>query len=154
MTNGNASLTRAQRHWTYSLATTASSNTLTVTDANGKVVYSGTGETASGNHQFSWNGKDNNGNQLADGTYKLTVSAKASDGSAVTSQVASAGTVSQIDMTSGTPQLMVGDMEIGLGDIANVGKRRELNVLNHMAPRSGVFNRERQRTKFKPAQGS
>ena len=120
VTNGNASLSSGSAAWTYSLATTASSNTLTVTDANDKVVYSGNGATASGNHQFNWDGKDNNGNQLADGTYKLTVSAKASDGSAVTAQVASAGVVSEIDMTSGTPQLMVGGMKIGLGDIANV----------------------------------
>ena len=116
----------APRDWTYNLGTTATSNTLTVTDANGKVVYSGTGETSAGNHQFNWNGKDNNGNQLADGTYTLAVTAKASDGSAVTTQVASAGTVSEIDMTSGTPQLMIGNMEIGLGDIA-MSQRHELN---------------------------
>jgi flagellar basal-body rod modification protein FlgD len=120
VTNGNASLTKGAATWTYGLGTTASSNTLSVTDVNGKLVYSGNGETAAGTHQFSWNGKDNNGNQLADGTYTLAVTAKASDGSAVTTQVASAGVVSEIDMTTGTPQLMIGNMEIGLGDIANV----------------------------------
>ena len=36
------------------------------------------------------------------------------------SAVASAGMVSEIDMTSGTPQLVIGTMEVGLGDIANV----------------------------------
>jgi flagellar basal-body rod modification protein FlgD len=118
VTNGNASLNSGAATWTYNLDTTA--NTLTVSNANGKVVYSGNGETVSGSHQFNWNGKDNNGNQLADGTYKLTVSPKAPDGSTVTSHVASAGVVSEIDMTSGTPQLMIGNMKIGLGDIANV----------------------------------
>jgi flagellar basal-body rod modification protein FlgD len=120
VTNGNASLTNGAATWTYGLGTTASSTTLSVTDANGKLVYSGNGETATGNHQFSWNGKDNNGNQLADGTYTLAVNAKASDGSTVTAQIASAGVVSEIDMTKGAPQLMIGGMEIGLGDIANV----------------------------------
>jgi hypothetical protein len=28
--------------------------------------------------------------------------------------------VNEIDMSSGTPKLMIGGMEIGLGDIANV----------------------------------
>ena len=120
ITNGNAALSSGSATWTYSLGTTASSNTLTVTNANGKVVYAGNGETTSGNHQFVWNGKDNNGNQLADGTYKLTVGAKAPDGSGVTAAVASAGVVDEIDMTSGTPQLMIGNMKVGLGDIANV----------------------------------
>jgi flagellar basal-body rod modification protein FlgD len=121
ITNGNASLTNGAATWNYSLATTASSNTLTVADSTGKVVYSGNGETGSGVHQFNWNGQDNNGNQLDDGTYTLTVTAKASDGSGITTSVASAGVVSEIDMTSGTPQLLLnGGMEIGLGDIANV----------------------------------
>ena len=35
--------------------------------------------------------------------------------------------VSEIDMTGGTPQLVVGTMEIGLGDIANVANVSELN---------------------------
>ena len=37
---------------------------------------------------------------LADGTYKLSAASTASDGSAVTTSVASAGTVTQIDMSS------------------------------------------------------
>ncbi len=31
--------------------------------------------TTAGNNSFNWNGQDNNGNQLTDGTYKLTVTA-------------------------------------------------------------------------------
>ncbi len=120
VTNGNAALSGGSATWSYNLGAAAAANTLTVTNASGRVVYTGTGETASGNHQFAWNGKDNNGNQLADGTYTLTVTAKALDGSPVTSQVASAGVVSEIDMTSGTPQLLIGGMSVGLSDIAHV----------------------------------
>ena len=120
VTNGQGSLVSGQATWTYNLSTAAAANVLTVTDANGKVVYTGSGETTSGNHTFNWDGKDNNGNQLSDGTYKLTVAATDSGSAAVTSSVASAGTVSQIDMTSGTPQLVIGNMEVGLGDIAVV----------------------------------
>ena len=57
----------------------------------------------------------------ADGTYKLTVTAQDAAGNDVASTLASAGIVSQIDMTSGTPQLVVGKMEVGLADIAAVG---------------------------------
>jgi flagellar basal-body rod modification protein FlgD len=120
ITNGNAALAGGSAKWSYNLGAAASSTTLTVTDASGRVVYTGAGETASGNHQFAWNGKDNNGNQQADGTYTLKVTAKATDGSGITSQVASAGIVSEIDMTSGTPQLLIGGMKVGLGDVAHV----------------------------------
>jgi flagellar basal-body rod modification protein FlgD len=120
ITNGNASLTGGVANWTYNLATSAASTQLSITDANGKIAYTGAGETTSGNHSFTWNGQDSNGNQLADGSYKLTVTAADSGGATVTSTVASAGTVSQIDLTGATPQLMIGNMEVGLGDIAAI----------------------------------
>ena len=120
ITNGNAALSGGAAKWSYNLNAAASSTTLTVSNASGRVVYTGAGETASGSHQFAWNGKDNNGNQLADGTYTLKITAKASDGTGVTAQVASAGVVSEIDMTSGTPQLLVSGMSVGLSDIAHV----------------------------------
>ena len=120
VTNGNASLTNGAASWTYNLGTASASTSLTVTNASGKIVYTGAGATTAGSNTFNWNGKDNNGNQLADGAYKLTVTAADASGNAVTSSVASAGTVSQIDMTSGTPQLVVGNMEVGVGDIAAV----------------------------------
>jgi flagellar basal-body rod modification protein FlgD len=120
ITNGNASLSGGTANWTYNLATDAAGTQLSITDATGKIVYTGAGETAAGNHSFSWDGKDINGNQLADGTYKLAVTASDAAGSAVTSTVASAGTVSQIDLTGTAPQLMIGNMEVGVGDIAAV----------------------------------
>jgi flagellar basal-body rod modification protein FlgD len=120
ITNGSASLSGGAANWTYNLAADATGTQLSITDANGKVVYTGAGETASGNHSFAWDGKDNNANQLADGTYKLAVTASDAAGSTVTSTVASAGTVSQIDLTGTSPQLMIGNMEVGVGDIAAV----------------------------------
>ena len=77
VTNGKASLTNGAASWTYNLGTTAASTTLTVTNASGSVVYTGAGETTAGNNTFNWNGQDNNGNQLPDGTYTLAVTATA-----------------------------------------------------------------------------
>ena len=121
VTNGNGSLTNGSATWTYTLNTASATTQLAITDSNGNTVYTTTGDTDSGNHSFTWNGQDVNGNQLADGTYKLTVTAADSASNKVTTSVASAGTVSQIDMTNGTPQLVVGNMELGLGDVAVIG---------------------------------
>lgn len=120
VTNGNASLTNGAADWSYNLGANAASTQLSVTNSAGTVVYTGAGSTTSGSNSFSWNGQDNNGNTQPDGTYKLAVTATASDGSTVTSSVASAGTVSQIDMTSGTPQLVIGNMEVPLTAVAAV----------------------------------
>jgi flagellar basal-body rod modification protein FlgD len=120
LTNGTGALTNGAVNWTYSLDANADSNTLTVTDANNKIVYTGPGETAAGAHQFSWDGKDNVGNQLPDGPYKLTVMPKTGDGSTVNSAVASSGKVTQVDLSGVTPQLMIGTTEFPLSDISAV----------------------------------
>jgi flagellar basal-body rod modification protein FlgD len=120
VTTGNASLTGGAANWTYNLSGNAATTKLNVSDASGKTVFSTAGQTTSGNSSFAWDGKDNNGNQLADGTYKLTVTAADSAGNNIKSSVASAGTVTQIDMTVSPPKLVVGSMEVGLSDIAAV----------------------------------
>jgi flagellar basal-body rod modification protein FlgD len=121
VTNGNASLINGTANWTYDLGSTAASTTLTVTNSAGTVEYTGPGSVNAGSNTFTWNGQDNSGNQLSDGVYKLAVTATDPSGNAITTSVASAGTVSQIDMTGGTPKLVVGNMEISPSDIAAVG---------------------------------
>ena len=118
--NGNAALTNGAATWTYNLEAAAATNQVSITDSKGKLVYTGSGETTAGNHTFNWNGKDNNGNQLADGSYTLNVAATGGAGGTVTSSVASAGVVSQIDMTGSTPKLVIGSMEVNLSDVAAV----------------------------------
>src|SRR5665213_1343402 len=88
VTNGNASLSGGTANWSYNLGTAAASSTLSVTNASGQVVYTGAGATTAGNNSFTWNGQDNNGNQLSDGTYKLAVTATDSNGAAITTSVA------------------------------------------------------------------
>jgi flagellar basal-body rod modification protein FlgD len=120
ITNGSAALIGGNATWTYNLSGAAAATQLDIRDSNGKTVYSAAGATASGNHSLAWDGKDSHGNQLADGSYKLAVTATDLAGGTVDSSVASAGTVTQIDMTGGTPKLIIGTMEIDLTDIAAV----------------------------------
>jgi len=118
--NGSAPLIGGNANWTYNLSGPAVTSQIAITDANGKTVYTTAGETGAGNHSFAWNGKDNGGNQLSDGGYKLTVTATNAAGGLVDSNVASAATVTQIDMTGEVPRLIIGSMEIDLADIAAI----------------------------------
>jgi flagellar basal-body rod modification protein FlgD len=120
VTNGDASLTGGAATWTYNLGAASATTQLSVTNSSGTVVYTGAGATTAGNNTFNWNGQDNNGNQLSDGTYKLSVTAADAAGGAVTSSVASAGTVSQIDLTGSAPKLVIGNMEVSPSDVAAV----------------------------------
>jgi len=130
MTNGEGSLesstdsngvTTKSCDWTYNLASAPAGTTLTVKDANGKVVYTKSGNTSAGNNDFTWDGTDSNGNTLPDGKYTLSVSATASDGSAITTTLASKAIVTAVDMAGTTPMLVLGSMEIPLADVSLVG---------------------------------
>jgi flagellar basal-body rod modification protein FlgD len=120
ITNGQAPLTDGSATWNYTLGAASGATALSISNASGQVVYSAPGETTSGAHAFTWDGKDANGNQLPDGAYTLNVAAKAADGSGVTTAVSSTGVVNEIDMSGTTPQLMIGPLSLSLSQIANV----------------------------------
>jgi flagellar basal-body rod modification protein FlgD len=119
VTNGQADLQNGEADWSYALGSSAAATTLTVTNSAGQVVYTAPGETAEGQHDFSWNGEDNNGKQLPDGAYTLAVNATDSTGAAVSSAIASEGVVNEVNMTSG-PQLMIGQMAVALSDVSAI----------------------------------
>jgi flagellar basal-body rod modification protein FlgD len=120
ITNGNAALQDGEADWSYALGGAASATTLTVTDANGKVVYTQAGSTTPGQNDFSWDGKDNSGAQLADGAYTLTVSAQAADGSTIDTAVASKGVVDEVNFTGSEPYLMVGSMAVPVSAVSAI----------------------------------
>ena len=121
ITNGNAALINGSTSWNYTLGATAASTTLTVTNSSGQAVYTGPGQTSSGSNTFDWNGQDNNGNQLPDGTYTLAVKATAGDGSPITTSVSSTGAVTEVSFQNGVPVLMVGSMAVQLSQISQIG---------------------------------
>jgi len=72
-------------HWRYALPSDAAKATITVTDAAGKVLYSKTGETAEGSHEFEWNGELNSGGTAPDDQpYWINVVAEDANGKTMT----------------------------------------------------------------------
>ncbi len=120
ITTGHAALTDGAAAWSYALGNDASSVTLTISDASGKVVRTQSGELAAGQHILDWDGKDNDGNQLDDGVYSLAVTAKAADDSKIDSAVASKGIVDEVNFTGTEPLLMIGPMAVPLSQAAAV----------------------------------
>lgn len=89
-------------------------------DSTGKVVATQDLPTDMGTNVISWNGKDDNGQQLPDGTYTAQIVAKAGDGSTVPSVIHQASTVTGVDLSGDTPMLMMGNMAIEMDKILSI----------------------------------
>ena len=115
-------LTDGKAVWKYGIESDADRTSITITDADGKLVYATTGETDAGVHEFVWDGKDNSGETLPDGTYTIDVSAVDADGNSIGVGTSIVGRVTGVQSIDGLPVLLVGD---GLVELSNVIKVTE-----------------------------
>jgi flagellar basal-body rod modification protein FlgD len=109
-------------NWAYNLPSAAASATLTVTNAAGTTVWSGTApDLSTGTHSFSWNGKDSSGRQLADGgAYTLSVAASDASGGSITATPMIQGVVSSVQTASGQTVVQIGGSTAPVSSITSV----------------------------------
>ena len=93
---------------------------ITITNEIGMQVYGGSYTMNAGLQEYFWDGKDSNGAQLPDGSYKLTVSAKDASGQAVTVPVEVEAAVGSADLTKTPPILSVAGQDYTLEKIKRV----------------------------------
>jgi len=120
MTDGSAALVNGQAQWTYTLPSDAKTAQLVVTDSKGRSLYTTTGETDSGSHVFTWDGKDATGFSYPAGSYKLKVVAQGADGSDITSDISSQGTIDEVDLSGTEPALMIGAMSVPISQATHI----------------------------------
>lgn len=89
-------------------APTDTNATITITDKSGQTAYSGNFQVASGNASFVWDGKGNDGTSWPVGDYKMTVTAKDSNGKDVAISTEVQGVVDSVDLTASPPLLSIG----------------------------------------------
>jgi flagellar basal-body rod modification protein FlgD len=92
--------------WGYDVTGAQGNVQLVVQDAGGKPVFSKTVPAQSGAQTFTWDGKDSSGRLLADGAYRLAVTAKDSDGETVTPAMSVFETITGIDFSGASPNLV------------------------------------------------
>lgn len=110
--------------WTYNLPQDAQSAQVVVFDKSGRVVFQQDVDKTAGAHDFTWDGKDNNGETLPDGAYSIQVSAKDASDNAINANVTVQGIVTGVDFSGSDPALLMGDVRAGFADILSV---RDLN---------------------------
>lgn len=100
------------------LPSAAADVSISILNSSGKKVATLTpGAMASGAQVVNWNGKDSNGNQLADGTYTVAIDAKGADGSAVAATTTSYATVTAVSFTNGAVTVTAGGQQYPLSAV-------------------------------------
>jgi flagellar basal-body rod modification protein FlgD len=103
----NGQLSNGAATWTLN-ASKPATGTITITDTNtGQTVYTGTVPLNAGAQPFAWNGIDNNGKQLADGNYTISVVALDASKQTVPVSVETQGVVDSVDLTQNPPVLSI-----------------------------------------------
>lgn len=115
-----ATLSGGQASWDYTIPSNAAQVTLTMTDSNGKTIYSQAGDASAGSHTVVWDGTTTGGGKAADGDYQLNVTALDSSGNAVATSTAITGVVSGVETLSGQSRLIVGSHRVPLSSVQAV----------------------------------
>lgn len=105
--------------FSYALNERADEVTVRIQDASGKTVRTIDGGSTAGRHDITWDGVDDNGQQLTDGAYKAIITAKNGQKTSTVTPLVS-GTVTGITSGDGKVILSLSGVEVSLDDIKSV----------------------------------
>jgi flagellar basal-body rod modification protein FlgD len=114
-----AKLASNQATWSFTVPKPVSA-TVTIKNATGQTVYTGSYTMQTGTQNFTWDGKDNSGVKWPDGNYTLSVTAKDASGQDVSIPSEVQGLVDSVDLTQTPPVLSIGGQTFTLDKIKRV----------------------------------
>jgi flagellar basal-body rod modification protein FlgD len=119
--SGNtAPLTNGEAGWMFNVPT-ASTLSLTITNASGATVFTGDFSANAGNDQtFIWQGNETDGSTAPDGNYTMTATAKDASGNNVAVTTSIEGIVNSVDLTQQPPLLFVNGQSFTLSQIQSI----------------------------------
>jgi flagellar basal-body rod modification protein FlgD len=95
---------------------------IAIVDATGAPIRDATVTATAGTNNWTWNGLDNNGNQVADGAYRVAVeSISANGGNPVAVPYDVVGNATGVSSNGTTSQLAIGSLSVPFSSILSVG---------------------------------
>lgn len=111
----------------YSLESTAEVSRINIFDESGTTVFSGDAETGVGVHTFTWNGRDQFGNALPEGTYAVSIDSFDAENSPIETTTVVRGRVRGIETQDGQVFALVGERAVPVSSILNASEPEETN---------------------------
>jgi flagellar basal-body rod modification protein FlgD len=106
----------------FSLAQDAQTVKVKLYDEAGNLVRTiDAGAQSKGDNTVSWDGKNDAGNQLTAGKYKVKIEAQDKDGNTISSEMVISGKVTGVRYKSDGTVLVVNGIEIRLADVVEIG---------------------------------
>jgi len=116
-----APLVNKQAEWSYTLPKASVSTQLSIADANGNVVWRGTGSNSAGINPITWNGIETSGATAPNGAYTLTVSAVDASKNPIAATISAVGIVTAVNSSSGTTQLVLGgEVNVPISNVKSI----------------------------------
>jgi flagellar basal-body rod modification protein FlgD len=94
---------------------------IAITNAAGQQIYGTVLNSTAGQNTWTWNGQDNNGNQLPDGAYNVALVAANADGSLAAQPFTVTGTVTGVQGTSSGMELEMGALSVPFSAVQSMG---------------------------------
>ncbi|MEQ1504717.1 MAG: flagellar hook assembly protein FlgD [Myxococcota bacterium] len=102
----------------YNSPADAASATLTITDEDGTVVWSGdAGALSSGDGTVTWDGQDIDGQKVEAGTYTFAITAYDAAGTPIDVEERIAGRIDEMDYSTGSPRPSIDGVPVEIADI-------------------------------------
>jgi flagellar basal-body rod modification protein FlgD len=114
-----AALSAGKAGWTYSTDKPATA-VFNIKNSTGAVVYSESRTLNAGGGTFNWNGRATNGQQMPDGDYTLSITAKDASGNVTSVPTEVEGTVDGVDLSQNPPVLKIGSKSFSLDKVKQV----------------------------------
>jgi len=120
-TGNQVELKNGQGTLVYDLPAGTAKAQVTITNAAGQTVFTGSGPTEAGRNQVIWGGTNTTtGGAAADGTYSFTVTAKDASGGTLKATTFTSGTVTAVDTQGGTTSLSLGGISVPVTTVQSI----------------------------------
>ena len=119
--SGNqAALSGGSATFSYTLPSNASSAAISIHDASGNTVFTGTADPSAGRHDVTWNGQANDGTQLPDGVYTIEVQAVDANNAAITATTTAIGAVTGVSVTNNVATFDVSGVQVPMSQLLTI----------------------------------
>ena len=100
--------------------TSAEPVAIAITNASGNVVRTAQETSAAGSNNWTWDGKDDSGNTLANGAYNIAVQTQDAAGNASAVPFTVNGTITGVSKSSGGVSVQMGSESVDMNDVTSL----------------------------------